>query len=71
MEIITIPCLKDNYAYLLICKKSNEAAIIDPSEAIPVKKVISQKKVKLTTIFNNFNSSIFRIISIILFTFII
>ena len=43
MEIITIPCLKDNYAYLLICKKSNEAAIIDPSEAIPVKKVISQK----------------------------
>ena len=52
MEIITIPCLKDNYAYLLICKRSNEAAVIDPSEAIPVKKMISQKKVKLTTIFN-------------------
>lgn len=38
MEIITIPCLKDNYAYLLICKRSLEAAVVDPSEAIPVKK---------------------------------
>ncbi len=52
MEIITIPCLKDNYAYLLICKRSLEAAVIDPSEAIPVKKMVSQKKVRLTTIFN-------------------
>jgi len=52
MEIITIPCLKDNYAYLLICKRSLEAAVVDPSEAIPVKKMVSQKKVRLTTIFN-------------------
>ena len=43
MEIITIPCLKDNYAYLLICKRSLEAAVVDPSEAIPVKKMVSQK----------------------------
>ncbi len=52
MEIITIPCLKDNYAYLLICKRSLEAAVVDPSEAIPVKKMVRQKKVRLTTIFN-------------------
>ena len=52
MKIVTIPCLKDNFAYLLICKKTKEAAIVDPSEQAPVRKVVEQEGVKLTTILN-------------------
>ena len=32
MDIIHIPLLSDNYAYLLIDKASNVAAVIDPAE---------------------------------------
>ena len=52
MEIVTIPCLKDNFAYLLICQKTGEAAVVDPSEADPVRKEINHNNVKLTTILN-------------------
>ena len=52
MEIITIPCLKDNFAYLLICNKSLEAAVVDPSEAIPIQKIVKQNGLKLTTVLN-------------------
>ena len=52
MKIVTIPCLKDNFAYLLICKKTNEAAVVDPSEQAPVRKAVEQGGVKLTTILN-------------------
>tara|TARA_B100000686_G_scaffold10955_1_gene10996 strand:+ start:589 stop:1362 length:774 start_codon:yes stop_codon:yes gene_type:complete len=52
MEIVTIPCLQDNYAYLLICQKTGEAAVVDPSEADTVKKEINNQNVKLTTILN-------------------
>lgn len=52
MKIITIPCLQDNFAYLLICEKSLEAAVVDPSEAIPIKKAVKENGVKLTTILN-------------------
>ncbi|PKL74990.1 MAG: hydroxyacylglutathione hydrolase [Candidatus Melainabacteria bacterium HGW-Melainabacteria-1] len=38
MQIIPIPCLKDNYAYLLIDPPSGQAAVVDPSEAAPVLK---------------------------------
>lgn len=43
MEIVTIPCLQDNFAYLLICQNTGEAAIVDPSEADPVRKEINIK----------------------------
>ncbi|MCA9590355.1 MAG: hydroxyacylglutathione hydrolase [Myxococcales bacterium] len=36
MKIIPIPCLADNYAYLVICRETKEAAIVDASEAGPV-----------------------------------
>ena len=42
MEIVTIPCLEDNFAYLLICPKTQQAAVVDPSEAAPVQKEIEQ-----------------------------
>ena len=52
MEIVTIPCLQDNFAYLLICPKTGEAGVVDPSEADPVRKEIKRQNVKLTAILN-------------------
>ena len=52
MKIVTIPCLQDNFAYLLICKKTKEAAVVDPSEQAPVLKAVEQEGVELTTILN-------------------
>ncbi|MBX3217206.1 MAG: hydroxyacylglutathione hydrolase [Labilithrix sp.] len=42
MRIIPIPCLSDNYAYLLVCRETKEAAIVDASEAGPVLGAIDQ-----------------------------
>jgi hydroxyacylglutathione hydrolase len=36
MRITPIPCLSDNYAYLLVCPETKEAAIVDVSESGPV-----------------------------------
>jgi hydroxyacylglutathione hydrolase len=36
MHIHPVPCLKDNYAYLVVCDKTKESAIVDASEAGPV-----------------------------------
>ena len=36
MRIVPVACLSDNYAYLLVCPETKEAAIIDPSEPEPV-----------------------------------
>jgi hydroxyacylglutathione hydrolase len=42
MRIVSIPCLSDNYAYLLVCRETKEAAIIDVSEAGPILGAIDQ-----------------------------
>jgi hydroxyacylglutathione hydrolase len=34
--IIPIACLKDNYAYLVVCDATKKCAVVDPSEAAPV-----------------------------------
>ena len=52
MEIVTIPCLQDNFAYLLICTKTQQAAVVDPSEAVPVLEAVEQQDVELTSILN-------------------
>lgn len=40
MRVVPIPCLSDNYAYLLVCRETKEAAIIDASEAGPVLRAV-------------------------------
>ena len=52
MIIETIPCLKDNYIYLIKVEKTNTVAIIDPSEFNPCDKIINQKYKKLDFILN-------------------
>jgi hydroxyacylglutathione hydrolase len=36
MRVLPVPCLKDNYSYLVVCDKTGESAIVDASEAGPV-----------------------------------
>jgi hydroxyacylglutathione hydrolase len=45
MRTVPIPCLKDNYAYLVVAD-SGEAAIVDASEAAPVRDAIRREKVR-------------------------
>ena len=52
MKIIQIPLLRDNYGYLIICPKTNNAAIVDPSEAEPVLARVAEEKTTLKTILN-------------------
>lgn len=52
MKIMQIPLLRDNYGYLLVCEKTNSAAIVDPSEAEPVMTRVTQEKNNLKAILN-------------------
>ncbi|MGA7713185.1 MAG: hydroxyacylglutathione hydrolase [Rhizomicrobium sp.] len=50
IEIVTVPCLKDNYAYLVIAE--GYCAVVDPSEAAPVEAALAERGLKLTHILN-------------------
>jgi hydroxyacylglutathione hydrolase len=50
IEITAVPCLEDNYAYLLD-DGSGELAVIDPSEAAPVEQALAKREGRLTAIF--------------------
>ena len=52
MDIEIIPCLNDNYSYLLKDNQTDTVAIIDPSELGPCVKKINQKYKKLDFILN-------------------
>lgn len=52
MRVIQIPLLRDNYGYLIVCEKTGEAAVVDPSEAEPVLKQVEREKVSLKAILN-------------------
>lgn len=42
MRVIPVPCLSDNYAYLLVDPETKECAIVDPSEPDPVLAAIKE-----------------------------
>jgi hydroxyacylglutathione hydrolase len=50
VEVTVIPCLKDNYAYLLRTPGSEVAVVVDPSEAAPVLAELQRLGVKLGAI---------------------
>jgi len=58
MKIEIIKCLQDNYSYLIIDKKSNEACVIDPSEADPVIDFCEENKIKIKYILNTHHHTI-------------
>jgi hydroxyacylglutathione hydrolase len=52
MKIQIIPCLQDNYSYLIIDKKNNTACVVDPSEANPIIEYLENNNIKLKFILN-------------------
>ena len=52
MQLEIIPCLNDNYSYLIKDDQTSTVAIIDPSEFDPCDKKINQKYKKLDFILN-------------------
>jgi len=51
LELITIPCLTDNYAYLLHDAASDETALIDAPEAAPILAELKRRSWHLDQIF--------------------
>lgn len=52
LEIELVPCLRDNYAYLVHDTVSGLCLVVDPSEPEPVRKALASKGLKLTHILN-------------------
>ena len=52
MKIKIIPCLQDNYSYLIIDEDKNIACVIDPSEADPIIQYLENNNIKLKVILN-------------------
>jgi len=55
MRIIPIPCLSDNYAYLLIDEGAAIAATVDPVEPAKVLAAAEKENVRVTTILTTHN----------------
>ena len=52
MRIKIIPCLQDNYSYLIIDETNLNACVVDPSEAKPIidfveSKIFKHKNIKI------------------------
>ena len=52
MQISTIPCLSDNYAYIINDNNSKIVGVVDPSEATPIISFLKKNKLKLNYILN-------------------
>ena len=52
MQITPIPCLTDNYAYIINDKLSKTTGVVDPSEAKPIISFLKKKNLKLNYILN-------------------
>lgn len=52
LEIALVPCLKDNYAYLLRDPATGATGVVDPSEAPPVEQALAARGWKLSHILN-------------------
>jgi len=52
MEITPIPCLNDNYAYIINNNNSKIVGVVDPSESLPIISFLNKKKLKLNYILN-------------------
>ncbi len=51
LEIETVPCLADNYAFLLHDRKSGATALFDAPEAWPIQRELERRNWQLTHIF--------------------
>ena len=51
-QVVPVPCLKDNYAYLIRCPETGLVGVIDPSEAAPILQELKERNWTLSAIFN-------------------
>jgi hydroxyacylglutathione hydrolase len=47
MRVLPVPCLRDNYAYLVEGERPGEAVVVDPSEAPPVEAALAREGLRL------------------------
>ena len=52
MRVITIKCLNDNFSYIVLNEKNNNACVIDPGEAQPIINKVRSEKINLKFILN-------------------
>ena len=52
MQITPIPCLTDNYAYIINDGASKIVGVVDPSEASPIISFLNKRNLKLNYILN-------------------
>ncbi len=52
MRVEIIPCLEDNYSYLIIDGKTNSACVVDPGESSPIINYLKNKDINLKYILN-------------------
>ena len=52
MKIIPIPCLSDNYAYIVKDNITKTVGVVDPSEAKPIINYLKKEKLELNYILN-------------------
>ena len=52
MQITPIPCLADNYAYIIEDNNTKTIGVVDPSETQPIISYLRKKKLKLNYILN-------------------
>jgi len=50
VRVLPVPCLSDNYAYLVICDATRRAAIVDPGEPGPVEEALAREGVELAAV---------------------
>ncbi len=50
LEIVTVPCLSDNYAFLLHDRASGRTALVDAPEAEPIAAALKARGWRLTDI---------------------
>ena len=52
MNIEIIPCLKDNYSYIIIDESNKKTCVVDPSESKPIIDFLEKNNLKLNWILN-------------------
>ena len=50
MKVIVVPCLHDNYSYIIFDEQNHEAAVVDPSEAWPVLRELEKHQLSLQAV---------------------
>ena len=48
MQVEIIPCLQDNYSYIIVDENNNSACVVDPSESKPIIDFLKNKNINVT-----------------------